>query len=232
MAFGFQAGDVDGFPGCRRHDLRSGRGGDGRRRLRRDRHDERRRLGRGDHHRLGRRNRRRDLRHLGGRRTRCRDWGGYVSFRRGLRLGRGPGPGRDRPCPPGGRRHHGHRRRKVRCGNGRRCQRRTGRGWRHHRRARRSGCGDWLGHEPDVQVGCFDPPLTPEGTEAGQPQFLLAEGQAQQQQVERQGEQECERQPPGFGVHVLRPPRIAGTTSARGSRPSAWLFRCPGQPIS
>lgn len=63
---------------------------------------------------------------------------------------------------------------------------------------------DWLGcrfddigfrPEHDVQYGGFDPPIKPGKRKAGEPEPIAAEGQAQQQRVNQQGEQVGDNQP-------------------------------------
>ena len=95
----------------------------------------------------------------------------------------------------------------------------------HGRRPRGPCGGDLRWHEHGAQIGRLDPALSPGEAYAGKPQSFT-EGQAQQQRVHQQREQECERHPPAFGIRALPRPLAAAGGSRRSRR--LWLgWRCP-----
>ena len=84
-------------------------------------------------------------------------------------------------------------------------------------------------HQHDAQIGRLDPPLLPRETQARKPPFLTTEGQAQQQRVSQQREQQCERQSPVFSAHALS----RSLTAAGGSRGLGlgWPCRCTSKTL-
>jgi len=59
------------------------------------------------------------------------------------------------------------------------------RGWRD----RRLRSGDLRRNDYDTQIGCLDPPILLGEAESREPESLAAEGQAQQQSMDKQREQ-------------------------------------------
>ena len=86
---------------------------------------------------------------------------------------------------------------------------------RDRRDRRLRGC-DVRRNEHDAQIGHLDPSISPREAEARKPKSLATEGQAQQQRMNQQGEQQRKSESPAFRVPALDPPLPAA--AARGNR--------------
>ena len=141
--------------------------------------------------------------------------------------------------------------------------RRTGHGWRQGRPARHRllldlcllqrlrdrrdrrlrGC-DLRRNDYDAQIGCLDPSILPREAEARKPTSLATEGQAQQQRVDQQREQQRTRESPIPRTHAWAvgqsldpvelsraPPSLLGHCCRRGAGWHLALCICrPGRP--
>ena len=100
---------------------------------------------------------------------------------------------------------------------------------RDRRDRRLRGC-DLRRNDYDAQIGCLDPSILPGEAEARKPKSLATEGQAQQQRVNQQREQQRIRQSPVLRAHALAvgaslepveleraPPSLLGHCCRRGA---------------
>jgi hypothetical protein len=71
-------------------------------------------------------------------------------------------------------------------------------------------------NEQDTQFGRLDPSIAPGEAEARKPKSLATEGQAQQQHVNQQGEQQRKRESPVFIAQALTQ-RLSASCGSRSS---------------
>jgi len=67
-------------------------------------------------------------------------------------------------------------------------------------------------NDDDAKIGFLDPPILPGETESRKPVQLPTKGQAQQERVDQQREQQRKRQPPAFKAHALAASRRRSTS--------------------
>lgn len=78
-----------------------------------------------------------------------------------------------------------------------------------------------------MKIRHLDPSILPGETEAGKPEFLPTEGQAQQQRVDQQGKQQRKTESSVLGARATnRLPAEAGSIHSGRRQRIGWLFGC------
>jgi len=77
-----------------------------------------------------------------------------------------------------------------------------------------------------MQIRDLDPSILPGETEAGKPEFLTAEGQAQQKCVSQQGKQQRKTESFAGARATNRPPAETGSIHSGRRQSIGWQFRC------